>query len=293
MAAAPAPPSSWKPPYLQRVSSTTGTLVIPSRVGQRRVLLDVFVAADSPGFTEIRVGNAVLARIYDNGDQARLISDVFHKHENRGFLGWLTSRFPDLPPFNASQDEDIIITRPGAVRIDAYYAIQEGGDVTSRNLLGGSQASTHLFVLNVTNSQTITASGRYRLDKVDMPEGLTVFTDGSNSMRMAPNIRFTVHVIAFEPFLYGDTKSTRVHIFDEFVELFTSENNEGLVVDPQVANDLAFALQPPMMFIVDPPYVFEPNRLLSFLVDVTHDGTNNISPGDLKLFLIGRRDFVG
>lgn len=290
MAAAPPPPSAWKPPHLQRVSSTTGTLVIPSRVGQRRILLDYFVSATSPGFAEIRVGNAIVARIYDNMQQAKLVGDLTYRYEKFGFLWWLNTRFPDLPQFNASQDEDIIITRYGASRIDAYFAVVEGGDVTSRTLPGGSQAPVHTFVLNLTNGNAITSTGRFRLDAVDMPEGLTVFSDGT---RMAPNIRFTVHVIAFQSPKVGSTKPTRLHIFDEFIELFTSENNEGLSVDPDGANELAFSLSPPTFFIVDPPYVFEPNRLLSFLVDVTHDGTNNIPAGWIKLMLIGKREFIG
>lgn len=290
MAAAPPPVSAWKPPYLQRVSSTTGTLVIPSRVGQRRILLDYFVRATTSGYAEIRIGNATLARIYDNLTQAKLVGDLTYRYEKLGFLWWLSTRFPDLPQFNASQDEDIIITRSGASRIDAYFAVVEAGDVTSRNLPGGSQGSVHTFVLNLTNPSAITASGRYRLDGVDMPEGLTVFSDGT---RMAPNIRFVVHAIAMESPKFGATKATRLHIFDEFVELFTSENNEGLLVDVDAGNELSFSLTPPKFFIIDPPYEFTPNRLLSFLVDVTHDGTNNIPAGALKLMLIGRREFVG
>lgn len=288
--AAPVTLPSYKPAWLQRVGSTTATLTIPNRVGHRRTLYDVFVQATASGYVDIRVGNVTMLRVYDNLVQAKFVSDLTYKHEKYGFLWFLSTIIPNFPFLTASQDEPIVITRDTApTRMDAYFADTDTGDVVSRTLPGGSLSTVHPFVLNLSNKDAITSSGKKPLDRLDMPEGLTIFSDGT---RMAPNIRFTCYAIAGNFPKNGNSKVTRVHIFDEMIELFTSENNEGLLVDPDVANELTFSLSPLKLFRIEPPYVFEPNRLITFTIDVSHDGTNNLAAGSQQLFLIGVREFL-
>lgn len=291
MAAAPPAQPSYLPPTLQRLSSATATLTIPNLVGHRRRLWDVFVEAASSSYVDIAVGNVTMLRIYDNLPQATLIGDLTQRHERYGFLWMLSRLIPDFPIINASQDEPIVIKRADApVRMHAYWEDIEGGDVTSRTLPGGSLSSRHPFILNLSNPTAISASGRYDLTRLDMPDGLTVFSDGT---RMAPNIRFTVHAIAGNFPKAGGSKATRLHIMDERIELFTSENKEGLFIDPDEGSEIEFSLRPLRAFVLEPPYVFNPNRLLTFTIEATYDGTNALPAGSQQLFLIGIREFLG
>jgi hypothetical protein len=280
-----AAPPSYRPSWLQRVSSTTSTLTIPNRVNHRRTLLDVFVEATNSGFVDIKVGNVTMLRVYDRLANARFIAGLNEKFGRYGFLWFLSDVIPNFPALNASQDEPIVITRSvPPTSMHAYFADTEGGDVTSRTLPGGSLSTIHPFILNLSNANSITASGRFPLSRLDMPEGLTLFSDGT---RMAPNIRFTLYMLAANMPANGGTRVSRVHIFDEMIELFTSENGEGLLPE-----ELAFDLSPLTVFRIDPPYVFEPNRIVTFFVDVAHDGTNNLAAGSQQLFLIGTREYL-
>jgi len=289
-AAAPAAPS-YRPPWLQRTSSTTQTLRIPPLQGHRRYLLDVFVKSTTSGYVDISVGNTTWLRIYHNLAQAVLLSGLESRYEGHGFLWWLQGKIPDFPTINASQDESITIQASAAVtRLDAYWADTEEGDVVSRTLPGGSQSTRHLFILNLSNPAAVTTDGLYDLNRLDMPTGAAIFSDGT---RMAPNIRFTVYMIAGNFPKSGASKTTRVHIVDEFIELFTSENKEGLSTDPDVGNELAFSLSPLRAFWLPQPYTFEPNHLITFKGEADHDGTNNLPAGSQQLFLVGIREFLG
>ncbi|MEM3152739.1 MAG: hypothetical protein QXW26_04700 [Candidatus Nitrosocaldus sp.] len=271
-------------------SSSTTTHTIAKRTGHRRTLLDVFVNATSSGFFDIKVGNATLLRIYDNLAQAKFLAGLDYKHEEYGFLWYLSKIIPDFPFFTAAQDEDIVITRnASASLISAYWKDQVEGDVTARNLAGGSQGNKHLFIMNVSNSTPITTSESYLFDRFDMPSGLSIMTD---TKRVSANNRFTVYALAANVPKSGSSKTTRVHIFDEQIELFTSENNEGLLVDPDVNNMLEFSLSPIKLFKLPTPYIIQPNRLLIMKGDALHDGTNNLPAGSQQLFLIGVREFV-
>jgi hypothetical protein len=291
MAAAPPASPAYRPPWLQRTSSTTQTLRIPPLQGHRRYLLDVFVKSAASGYIDISVGNTTWLRLFHNLAQAALVSDLSARAGEYGFLWFLQHRIPDFPTINASHDEPITIQASAPVtRLDAYWADTEEGDVVSRTLPGGSQSARHLFILNLSNPSPVTASGLYDLNRLDMPTGATIFSDGT---RMAPNIRFTVYMIAGNFPKAGSSKTTRIHIVDEFIELFTSENKEGLSADPDVGNELAFSLAPLRVFWLPQPYVFEPNRLLTFKGEASHDGTNNLPAGSQQLFLVGIREFLG
>lgn len=271
-------------------SSSSTTHTIQKRTGHRRTLLDVFVKAASSSFFDIKVGNATLLRVFDNLAQAKFVSDMNYKYEELGFLWYLSRIIPDFPFFTAAQDEDIVITRNASAQlISSFWRDQVEGDVTSRNLPGGSQGNKHLFILNMSNSSPVSSSGKYAIDRFDMPDGLSIFTD---TKRISANNRFTVYVVAANVPKSGSSKTTRIHIFDEQIELFTSENNEGLLVDPDVNNSLEFSLSPLKVFKLPTPYIIQPNRLVTVFGEAVHDGTNNLAAGSQQLFLIGIREFI-
>lgn len=292
-----------KPAKLQRRGTTASPLIIPARNGHRRVLKDLFVQESTGGGrVDISVGNVTKLRLRTNLAQAIMTQALSGRNRRLGFLGYIASLVPNFPFPNASQDEDITITYTAVgasalTRIDAYYEDITTGDVVSKSLPGGSQNEIDFVVLNLYNTAAITGTAAYDFDKLDEPVGVSPFTESPNiqtgARRMSPQQKFTVYAVAADVPAPGvGSKTTRVHIFDEKIELFTSENNEGLMVDPEVVNELGFDLDPLEGFVLDEPYVFEPNRLYSFIGDYTHAGANATAESQ-KLFIVGIREPTG
>lgn len=292
-----------KPADLQRRGTTTSPLIIPARNGHRRTLKDIFVNESTGGGSiTVSVGNTTKLKIRTNLAQAILVQALSGKFKNKGFLWALAEFIPDFPFPTATEDEDITITYTAVgssvlTRIDAYYEDITEGDIADRTLPGGSLGTKDFMVLNLYNSVAITATQEYEFDKLDIPTGATPFTQSTTiqagGRRMSSNQKFTIYVIAADvPAPGAGDKTTRVHIFDEFIELFTSENNEGLFVDPEVSNELVFDLDPVEMFMLPTPYEMQANRLFNFKGDYTRAATDAAAESQ-KLFLIGIREFEG
>ncbi len=292
-----------KPADLQRRGTTVSPLIIPARNGHRRILKDIFVRETTGGGRiDIAVGNTTKLRIRTNLAQAILVQALNGKSGMHGFLWALAQFIPDFPFPNASEDEDITITYTAVgasalSRIDAYFEDVTTGDVVSRGLPGGSLATKDFMILNLYNNAAIDATEEFEFDKLDIPVGATPFTTSSQvttgGRRISSNQKFTIYFIAADvPSPGAGDKVTRVHIFDEFIELFTSENNEGLFVDPEVTNELAFDLDPAEYFMLPTPYEMLPNRLFNFKGDYTRAATDAAAESQ-KLFIIGIREFLG
>lgn len=287
-----------KPADRQRRGTTTATLTIPSRTGHRRTLTDYFVKAGASSFSDISLGNVIYNRIYDNLAQAILVKDLETQVRGKGLLSYLKSLIPDLPYPTVTQDEALTIARNAApTRIDAYFEDADQGDVVSRVVPGGSLATKQLLIVNINNNSAVSASGSFNFDKVDMPTGLNPFQDSSdivtNGRRITKSKRLTLYAIAGNFPKATDSKVTRVHVNDERIELFASENQEGLFVDPDNGNELAFDLPTQKVFWLPTPYVMESERLFTFTGEATHDGTNNLPANSLKLFLICMSELIG
>lgn len=282
----------------QRRGTTTATLIIPSRVAHRRTLKDYFVKDGTSAFSDISLGNVTILRIWDSLAQAILVSDLNHRFMGKGFLSYMAERIADFPFPNASQDEAITIARDVAPdRIDAYFEDQTEGDVTSRELPGGSLSKKQFLVINLDNTDIIAADGDYFLDTLDMPTGLTPFSEGTDIVaggrRIAPGQKLTLYAVAGNFPKFTASKTTRIHINDEKIELFSSENQEGLFVDPDFGNELEFDLAPLKMFWLKTPYDMKPNNLFTFKGTADHDGANDMDAHSQKLFLICTREILG
>lgn len=296
------PPSN-KPQDLQRRGTTSSPLIIPARNGHRRILKDIFVLESTGGGRiDISVGNTTKLRIRTNLAQAILVQALNGKSGMHGFLWALAQFIPDFPFPNATEDEDITIeyTAVGVsalTRIDAYFEDVTEGDIISRNLPGGSLGLKDFMILNLYNAAAITSTEEFEFDKLDIPTGATPFTTSSQTTtggrRVSTNQKFTIYFIAADvPGPAVGDHVTRVHMFDEFIELFTSENNEGLFVDAEDTNELAFDLDPAEYFMLPTPYEMQPNRLFTFKGDYTR-GANDAAAESQKLFIIGVREFLG
>ena len=296
------PPTN-KPQDLQRRGTTVSPLIIPARNGHRRTLTDVFIQESTgQGSIDIAVGNTTKVRIRTNLAQAILVQALSGKWQNRGFLWAIAQFIPDFPFPTATEDEDITITYTVVsasvlTRIDAYFKDATEGDLVDRTLPGGSLGTKDFMCLNHYNALALGATGEYEFSTLDVPVGASPYTQStaiqSGGRRISSNQQFTVYAIAADvPAAQAGSKSTRAHIFDEFIELFTSENNEGLFIDPEVANELAFDLDPFEAFLLPTPYVMQPNRLFNFKGDFTFD-TTPAAIASQKLILIGVREFLG
>jgi len=279
------------PPHLQNsYAAAAAQLVVARRNGHRRTLLDYFVKDGASGFTDISVGNVKLMRIYDNLAQAQLIKSQAIRYKNHGFFWWLEEMIKDFPQFTVAEDEDMTFDRDSAAdMLTARWADDQGGDVKNHALPGGSQGKKFPFILNLDNPAAIGATGTTDLSHQDMPTGLSMFSD---NMRMAANNRFTLYALAGNFPKNVGSHADRIHIFDEFTELFTSEGHQGLLVDENIVNELAFDFDIAGYFWLDEPYVFQPNRTISVKLDATYDGANAVAIHTQKLFLIGIREYV-
>jgi len=287
-----------RPADLQRISSAVSPLVIPNRAGHRRILKDLFVEGPAANtFLDFQVGNVVLYRFYVGMARSVMIGTLQDKFQDVGFLRRLAQLIPDFPFPNAAEDEAITITASGAItRLDAYFQDVTGVDVSSKSLPGASLSPRHLFIHNMTRDVAIGATANFPLNAALMPPGLDGYVDGIVSQA---GQRFTLYVMANNMPRNVGSRLARLHIFDEFTELFTSENGEGVSLDegtagvPWTLNELLWTWNPHRYFKLPTPYVFEPQHRLRFTVDATWDGVNALGANTQLLFLIGVREYLG
>lgn len=291
-----------KPIYLpsdyQTKTSTTASLILASRVGFRKTLSDYFVKAGSSDFSDISIGAIAWNRIYDNLTQAVLVSDRSKKYREMGFISFLKSIIPDVDYPSATEVESLQISRNSApTEITARFQATDQGDVTNRGAPGGSQASKQLMIINLNNGSAVGASGFFNFDTLDMPTGLNPFQDAQDvvaaSRYVNQNTKLTLYAIAGDFPKATSSKATKVHLTQNKIELFTSDNQEGIPVDPDNGNDLAFSLSALSMYKLPTPQVLNAGDLISFKGEASYDGSHSLAANSQKLFLICIAETVG
>lgn len=292
------PKPIYLPSDLQIRTSATANLIIPARISFRKTLFDIFVKNSSSDFSDISVGNIVWNRIYDNLTQALMISDRSKKFREYGFLSFLKSIIPDFDLPTTTETEAFTIARNSSpTEITARFQATDQGDVTDRGVAGGSQSNKQLMIINLNNGSAIGASGGYSFDTLDMPVGLNPFQEAQNltagSRYVNSNVKMTLHALAGDFLKATSSKTTRVHITQNKIELFTSDNQEGIPVDPDNGNDLACALSPLSIFKLPTPYILNPNDLITFSGTASYDGTHPLLVNSQKLFLIAIVEQIG
>jgi len=284
-----------KPLYLpkdyQTRLTTSQTLIIPSRIGFRKTLIDYFVKAGSPDFSDLFIGAIAWNRIYDNLTQAVLVASRGTKYRETGFLSYLKTIISEMDYPSATDTETLTIARNTApTEITSRFIADDSGDVATRSVAGGSQSTRQLMIINLNNSVNVAASGFFNFDELDMPTGLNPFQQASDIITSAryvnQNIQITVYAIAGDFPKATASKATRVHITVNKIEMFTSDDQEGIPVDPDNGNDLAFSLSPLTLYKLPTPFVFNAGDLITFQGEASYDGTNALPAKTLKLFLI-------
>jgi hypothetical protein len=285
-------PSDNIPKNLQVMRSNTGTLVIPNRVGHRRILREIFIdgSFSTTKEIELKIGNVTMLS-FQSGTWFVLFNRAERRFDNRGALGQLYSIIPDAPRFTAAEDEDITITsNPPVDWITVNYEDVTEGDVKDKTVDGGSQGKRHIYIMRLTHSQPLPATGRYLLDFVDLPPGLSFFTD---TKTIAPNQRFTLYMLTTHNAPHTAGKAHTLHLFKDKVEMFTSETNQGLRIDPATEPfDVPEYLYVRTFFGPEGGFVFEPNSRIEAYIDYEKAGSGDLPAKHVQLYLIGVREFI-
>jgi hypothetical protein len=241
---------------------------------------------------DITVGDRTYVRLPTQGGSANdtgatltgqqgilAVSDETVKPYGKGLLWWLNEIVPfDFP--TATQDESITIlpvtplgygSLPGAYNISAVYIDQDTGDVISKVVPGGSFNNRRLYVNMVTNGLAQATTGQTALDTAITPKALNPVFDNTNTLA---GYKFTSYAFAYDESDLGVTtgagangKPLRLHINDVDIELFQPETTEGMFLDTDVANGLAFSLATQTAYVPQNPYVFHQNRRIRMLLD--------------------------
>ncbi len=273
---------------------STTQLTINNRVNYRNKLIDLFVTgAPSGGYADIYVGSRVYMRLPFQVANTNIVNSPEYKFAGLGPLWYILNNVlknPALAP-NAAEDEPIVINlSAAATQIDAYYLQCKGGDVTSHNIPGGSDYSEKPFIDIFTYSASAAGSGQLITQEV-VPTGLNLL---DSNRRISPTVEFDLYTLIADYVSSGTnyTEYSRLHIFDEEDELFTPLDHSGLSIDyVKGTSDLMYNYYQNNYFVVNPPYTFKPNHLVSLLTDVAAiTGTGST----LYLYLIGiRRRLTG
>ncbi len=133
---------------------------------------------------------------------------------------------------------------------------------------GGSDYPVKPFIDLLAGAASNAGTGQNIL-KENMPTGMNLL--GPNG-RISADTIFNMYVLAADYVSSGTnfTEYSRLHIWDEDEELFTPDNDEGLLVDWTVPSvDIPFSLGKAQWFLLTKPYMWSPSHLMSLLLDVS------------------------
>jgi len=280
--APPAAPPAIPPTRLRKVYTTTTSLVIPAKVGEKHSLEDIFAAGLASGaYVDIVIGATNMLRLYGNKYDMVLIPPPGSAVESIGPLEFLRKVTGREELLFAEEDEDLTITFSSAPTITTaeYFVDPSAKDKT---VPFGSQSKERILIAWLTHSKPVDATGNYSLDVSLMPVGLPAITDGTV---VPANYEYHLYGLVFASTKAGSTKPTRLHIWDEGVELWTPFDHAGLLIDPD-ANLLKLDLRYGYYFKLPELYVFAPGHKLTINFDAVFDGTNTIAANSLLLGLV-------
>jgi hypothetical protein len=288
-AAPPGAPPTVPPTRLRRAYTTTTTLSVPAKVGEKHSLEDIIATFAAAGaYVDIAIGPSNMLRLYAYRHDMYLIPPVGTATEAMGpleFLRRLTGRTELL---FAEEDEDITLTFSSAPTI-AYIEYFVDPSTKDKTMPFGTQSKERLLITWATHSRAINATGNYSLDVALMPTGLPAVVDG---FVVPANYQYSLYGIIFASTKSGSTKPTYLHIWDEGTELFTPFDHRGLLIDPD-NNSLKCDLRYRYYFKLPEPYVFGPGHKITLNFDATYDGTNTIAAQTLMLGLIWVVTYLG
>jgi len=288
-AAPPAAPPTVPPTRLRKAYTTTTSLVISSKIGEKHSIEDILAGGLATGaYVDVVVGATNMLRVYGNKNDMILIPGPGNAVEAIGALEFLRKITGRAEFIFAEEDEDITITFSSAPTIGVvdYYVDPSAKDKT---LPFGSQSKERILISWITHSATINATKTYDLDTALMPVGLPSLANG---FIVPANYEYSLYGIIFASTKNVGTKPTYLHIWDEGTELFTPFDHKGLLIDPD-NNLLKCDLTKRVYFKLPEPYVFSPGHKITINFDAVFDGTNTIAANTLLCGLIFLVKYTG
>jgi hypothetical protein len=276
----------------------TNQLIIPSKIGERHILLKLFAPKPTSAdeYVDIFVGGDPVGRFYScyDANYPHLITWSMQTSAYREYCLFdiLEKEFGIADKPNASDTEDITIQFSATKSIiRALILKQIGGDVKSTTVPYGSDAKRLPYIFWVTNSANLTASAgssaTFSLDKGLAPIGLPTVADN----QMIPRgTRFTLKTIALQSRKVSDTRVDRFKIWLGDTELWTKEQRYGLLVDPTIDNQLQFNVEAFKFFKPVEEIMIDDKTLIRLLVQVstpTGGTSGTITANSVILGLIG------
>lgn len=262
------------PTVFQRRQTTTATITITADAGHRYYLRDIFQQGLSSGdYIDVYLANKVPLRLYAIINDCVLVDDVGVGQYRRGFFEVIRQKFPDVPRFNTADDEDLAIKASATpTRLHMHFDDIIGGDTKTHTIPGASDGFPRLYIGWCTHSQTITSTDNYKLDTPLAPVGAPQIKDG---YVIPGSLRMKLLGLIFGSAKSGSSMPTNFHIWDGMTELFCDDHSGFPVRTGN--NELAVDIKYGVIFLLDEPYVYEPNSTMYLNFDAYHDGANNIA----------------
>ena len=280
--APPAAPPTIPPTRLRKAYTTTTTLTIPSKINEKHSIEDIFVSGLAAGaFVDIIVGATNMLRLYGNRGDMYLIPPPGSAIYSIGPLEFLRTITGRSEMIFAEEDEDLRLqfSSTPTIAVLEYFADVSAKDKT---IPFGSQSKERVIIAWVTHSATINSTKTYDLDVSLMPVGLPTIVNG---FIVPANYEYHLYGLIFASTKSGNTKPTRLHIWDEGTELYTPFDRAGLLIDPD-ANLLKCDLRYGYYFKLPEPYIFLPGHKITLNFEATYDGSNTIAANTLMLGMI-------
>jgi hypothetical protein len=279
-------------------ASNSDKLVIPSKIGERHILLKLFAPKPTSAdeYFDLFIGSDPVGRFYScyDANYSHLItwSPQTSAYREYCLFDILEKEFGIADKPNASEDEAITIQFSATKSyIRALILKSVGGDVKSRTVAFGSDAKRLPYIFWVTHSGNLTASAGssavYGLDSGLATVGMPTVSDNNMLPR---GYRFTLKSIALQPRKVSDTRTDRFKIWLGDTELWTKEQRYGLLVDPTVDNQLKFDVEGFKFFKPQEEIMIDDKTLIRLLLQVStpSGGTQGtITANSVKLGLIG------
>ena len=272
--------------WMQR-SVTTGDLVIPSRIGRRTFLTDLFVSGlAAEQYLDIYIGTRWMLRLYPTTLDSILVDTPVETPEGLGCLSRLKRDIPGWVDLYAAHDEDITIRASAAyTSLMAYFRREEVPAPGVKTDPGGSQCMVRNYIYWLSHSATITADG------VNQPFDLALMPVGARTLVDNEQVKGTeqfdlVAIVLGNEVNSTDTHLDRVKMIDEGVMIGTPETQDGFLVDPNSGNELQMDVLHGRMFKLPEIYLLGKGHRYRFLYDVDHI-TSSRAAGHYKLGFIG------
>ena len=223
---------------------------------------------------------------------AYLLPYVPHSNNTLTLFRYVKQKYADFPTYKVLNGETFkVIPESTFDQLEVVYKIYDKGDIRADEP-GTRLSAVRPFIVTFYNSQSITASGTYRIDAVLGDPKVPKYP---LLERVPADKEVEIYGIAVHTTANGNTKATYLRMWKEETVLF-DEDKKGLFIDPQVGNELLPYVEVSnngttyrmlAFHIFDEPFKLNPQDYITAEFDVEYDGTNAFNSKQIMVSLIG------